>query len=104
MFAVPVVVNGQKQRVSFAVGNPDPTHHPLHFQMEYLSKNGGELTSNFADAFSNLHAIAVKYNIALDLLCYYVTRISERPNENKLVPEHEADLNKRTLPPIEPFA
>ena len=102
VFAVPVVVKGQKQRVSFAVGNPDSTHHPLHFQMEYLSKNGGELSPNFADGFSNLHALAVKYKISLDLLCYYATRISEKPNQNKAVAEYEVELNARTLPPIDP--
>lgn len=100
-FQLPVIVNGEKHMVIFAVGNPDPTHHPLHFQMDLLQKSGGEVLPEFSQAIEKLHKIAMENIIPLDMLCYYTARISGGIND-KIMPISESEINYPILPEIDP--
>ena len=54
------------------IGEPEPGHHPLHFQADWLSKQrGGTIPEEVMDAISKLKELADKNNVSLEELCVY---------------------------------
>ena len=100
-FQIPTILNGNKTTFIFGVGNPDQTHHPLHFQLDYLQKIGGEINDEFKNAVSKVHKISIEYIIPLDALFYYVCRISGGI-DSKTMLQSEYDLNQVLMDPINP--
>lgn len=54
------------------IGNPEPSHHPLHFQGEWLSKNrGGTIPSDIMESINKLFELSKKNNVSFEDLCVY---------------------------------
>ena len=54
------VKQGKKIPIDFYIGEPDATHHPLHFQADFLSKKGGMVPSDVMEAMSKVKELADK--------------------------------------------
>lgn len=63
---------GQVSPFAIFIGNPEPKHHPLHFQSEWLSKErGGAIPGEVMEAIIALQDLAKKNNVSLEDLCVY---------------------------------
>lgn len=63
------------------IGDPDPKHHPLHFQAEWLSKHrGGTIPGEVMESISKLYDLAKKNNVSFEELCVYA--LSENADED----------------------
>jgi hypothetical protein len=71
-FIVNCSFNGQMSPFPIYIGEPEPSHHPLHFQADWLSKErGGTIPAEVMDAVSQLQELAKKNNVPLDELAVY---------------------------------
>ncbi len=69
-------IQGKKIPIDFYIGEPDATHHPLHFQADFLSKKGGMVPSDVMEAMSKVKELADKNNVPFADLCYYAMLIA----------------------------
>jgi hypothetical protein len=99
---MPVIMNGEKHMIALAVGNPEAGHHPFHFQLEQLEKKGMEVENELMESFSSLQSICLKYNISLDVLTYYTTRISKTNDGGVETKNSELQINALLKNPINP--
>ncbi|MBF8247020.1 MAG: DUF2610 domain-containing protein [Rickettsia sp.] len=75
--------NGQKFPVTFYIGIPEHSHHPIHFQADWLSKQrGGNVPGDVMDAMSDLQEVAKKNNVLLEDLCVYALQELEKELDN----------------------
>ena len=81
-FAVTCDFHGHPQSVVFSVGQPDSTHHPLHFQMDIISKGGGTVPPNFVESLSKLKTLSEEHKIPLDKLTYYTVNSDKEVDQN----------------------
>ncbi len=71
-FSVPCDFGGVSSPFTIYVGDPEPTHHPLHFQAEWLSKNrGGTIPGDVMDSITKLYELSKKNNVSFEELCAY---------------------------------
>jgi hypothetical protein len=71
-FSVPCNFNGSPAPFSVYIGEPEKSHHPLHFQAEWLtSHRGGTISPKVMESVASLHEIAKKNNVSLEELCVY---------------------------------
>lgn len=71
-FTVQCDFNGVKAPFTIYIGNPDPNHHPLHFQADWLSRErGGNIPQEVMDSVSKLYDLAKKNNVSFEDLCAY---------------------------------
>lgn len=71
-FNVPCSFNGTISQFAIYVGNPEPKHHPIHFQSAWLGKvRGGNVPGEIMEKLSNLHNLAIKNNTSFEDLCMY---------------------------------
>ena len=78
--------NGTKQNTPFYIGYPEPTHHPIHFQTAYISKQrGGTVPGNVLDALSKLLTLAIDNNLEFAELAEYAIKQSEEKKKNENV-------------------
>lgn len=71
-FSVPCDFGGVSAPFTIYIGDPEPKHHPLHFQAEWLNKNrGGVIPSDIMDSISKLYELAQKNNVSFEELCVY---------------------------------
>lgn len=71
-FSIVCDFNGQMSPFTVCIGDPEPTHHPLHFQGEWLNKQrGGTIPGDVMSAVTKLQQIAQKNNVPLEDLCVY---------------------------------
>lgn len=96
-FTVPCDFGGQKAPFTIYIGDPDPNHHPLHFQAEWLSKErGGVIPSDVMDSISKLYNLAQKNNVSFEELCVYA--LSENKDE-QVAQQQEAAVESMPVPP-----
>lgn len=77
-FAVNCSFNGQIAPFVVFVGDPEPQHHPLHFQADWLGKNrGGQIPQQVMDAIAQLKDIAVKNGVSFEDLCVYALGMAQ---------------------------
>lgn len=70
------------------IGQPDPKHHPLEHQNNWLRKErGGEIPSKIMENFAKLKEIADKNNVSFEKLCEYAFQaaLSNDDQKNKEV-------------------
>jgi hypothetical protein len=80
-FSVPCNFGGTKAPFTIYIGNPEPKHHPLHFQAEWLSKaRGGVIPGEVMDSISKLYELARKNNVSFEELCVYALNNEESAN------------------------
>ena len=71
-FSIPCDFNGQRSPFTIYIGDPEPNHHPLHFQSTWLSKErGGAIPPEVMDSISKLKALAEKNQVSFEDLCVY---------------------------------
>jgi len=71
-FTINCDFGGQMAPFAIYIGEPEPGHHPLHFQADWLSKQrGGTIPEEVMDAISKLKELADKNNVSLEELCVY---------------------------------
>lgn len=71
-FTVPCDFNGQKAPFTIYIGEPEPGHHPLHFQSNWLSKErGGTIPQEVMDSIQKLKDLSVKNKVSFEELCVY---------------------------------
>lgn len=71
-FTVQCDFNGQKSPFTIYIGEPEPSHHPLHFQADWLSKErGGTIPQEVMDSVSKLYDLAQKNKVSFEDLCAY---------------------------------
>ncbi len=94
-FSVNCDFGGQIAPFTIYIGQPEPSHHPLHFQADWLSKQrGGTIPAEVMDAITKLQELASKNNVLLEELCVYALG-SAQENENS-TSEQEASDNEDT--------
>jgi hypothetical protein len=71
-FTINCDFGGQMAPFSIYIGVPEKSHHPLHFQADWLSKErGGTIPAEIMDAIAKLKDLAEKNNVSLEELCVY---------------------------------
>jgi hypothetical protein len=81
-FTVPCDFGGVSSPFTIYIGNPEPNHHPLHFQAEWLSKNrGGTIPGDVMESIAKLYELSKKNNVSFEELCVYA--LSDDNNENE---------------------
>ena len=71
-FTIPCQFGGQTSPVTFYIGHPDPAHHPIKFQSDWLSSaKGGTVPQDLMMTLQKLHELALENNADFEELCYY---------------------------------
>jgi Domain of unknown function (DUF2610) len=71
-FTIPCDFNGIKAPFTIYIGDPEPRHHPIHFQADWLSKSrGGVVPQEVMDSIAKLKALSEKNNVSFEELCVY---------------------------------
>ncbi len=71
-FTINCDFGGQLSPFTIFIGKPEHSHHPLHFQADWLSKQrGGMIPGDVMDAVSQLQELAEKNGVSLEELCVY---------------------------------
>ena len=80
-FTVPCNFGGQKAPFTIYIGDPEPLHHPLHFQAEWLGKvRGGTIPGDVMDNIAKLFELSKKNNVSFEELCVYaINNVDEEP-------------------------
>ncbi|BFD45363.1 MULTISPECIES: DUF2610 domain-containing protein [unclassified Candidatus Tisiphia] len=92
-FSVNCDFGGQMAPFTIYVGQPEPGHHPLHFQDDWLSKQrGGKIPAEVMDAITKLQELANKNNVLLEELCVYALgSAQEEDDKSEKSEESESD-------------
>jgi len=81
-FSINCDYGGQMAPFDIFIGQPEGTHHPLHFQAKWLSDNkGGVIPSEVMDAISKLDELAKKNGVLLEDLCVYALGSAQVEND-----------------------
>jgi hypothetical protein len=92
-FSIPCDFGGTTAPFTIYIGNPEPKHHPLHFQAEWLSKNrGGTIPGDIMESLQKLFTLSLKNNVSFEELCVYA--LSENDNKS----DEEEALGEAPLP------
>ncbi len=88
-FTINCDFGGQIAPFTIYLGQPEPGHHPLHFQAEWLSKErGGTIPAQVMDAISKLKDLSEKNQVSFEELCVYALGAAQ---QNTVGPESEED-------------
>lgn len=80
-FTVPCDFGGQKSPFTIYIGDPEPKHHPLHFQANWLSKErGGAIPGEVMDSIQKLKDISDQNNVPFEDLCVYALGAAQQEN------------------------
>jgi hypothetical protein len=83
-FSVPCDFGGVTSPFTIYIGNPEPLHHPLHFQAEWLSKHrGGTIPSDVMDSIAKLYELSKKNNVSFEELCVYALSDENEQDQHK---------------------
>jgi hypothetical protein len=101
-FTINCDFGGQMSPFAIYVGKPEGSHHPLHFQADWLSKaRGGMIPGEVMAAVTQLQELAEKNGVLLEELCVYALGTEEQQSELEtasVVPEEsvadESEMNQ----------
>lgn len=83
-FTVPCDFGGQKAPFTIYIGDPEPQHHPLNWQSNWLSKErGGSIPPEVMDSVAKLKDIADKNNVSFEDLCVYALGAAQQEEDAK---------------------
>ncbi len=89
-FTINCDFGGQMAPFTIYVGQPEPGHHPLHFQGEWLSKErGGTIPAQVMDAISKLKDLAEKNKVSFEELCVYALGAAQQDGAEAADPAAE---------------
>jgi len=81
-FTINCDFGGQIAPFAIYIGQPESTHHPLHFQADWLSKNRqGTIPQAVMEAISKLKDLAEKNNVSFEELCVYALGAAQQEND-----------------------
>ncbi len=81
-FTVACSFNGTNSNISIYVGQPEASHHPIHFQAEWLSKEkGGVIPKQVMDSLAKLYQISIENNVPFEDLCEYALESAKHQEE-----------------------
>ena len=81
-FTVPCDFGGQKSPFTIYIGDPEPKHHPLQFQANWLSKErGGNIPGEVMDSIAKLKDIADQNNVSFEDLCVYALGAAQQEED-----------------------
>ncbi len=91
-FSINCDFGGQIAPFVIYIGQPEQTHHPLHFQADWLSKQrGGTVPPEVMDAIAKLKDLAEKNNTSLEELCVYALGAAQEEQEEQAEEEYNED-------------
>ena len=91
-FTVPCDFGGQKSPFTIYVGDPEPKHHPLHFQANWLSKErGGNIPGEVMDSIAKLKDIADQNGVSFEDLCVYALGAAQQEEAQEQEADEEED-------------
>jgi hypothetical protein len=91
-FTVPCDFGGQKAPFTIYIGDPEPKHHPLHFQSNWLSKErGGTIPAEVMDSIAKLKDIADQNNVSFEDLCVYALGAAQQDEDEAAAEGEEAE-------------
>lgn len=71
-FTINCDFGGQMSPFTIFIGKPEHSHHPLHFQADWLSKQrGGMIPGDVMEAVTQLQELSEKNGVSLEELCVY---------------------------------
>ncbi|RZI47741.1 DUF2610 domain-containing protein [Rickettsiales endosymbiont of Peranema trichophorum] len=74
---IPCDFHGVNAPFTVYIGNPEPAHHPLQFQSQWLSKErGGAIPQEFMESLQKIKEIADRNNVSFEELCTYALTAS----------------------------
>lgn len=92
-FTINCNFQGQMAPIAIYIGQPEETHHPIHFQADWLSKErGGTVPPEVMDSIAKLQEIAKTNDVLLEDLCVYSLgyALTENQQETEKTDEDEA--------------
>lgn len=93
-FIVNCDFGGQIAPFQIMIGQPEPDHHPLHFQAEWLSKEkGGTIPQEVMDSVAQLFELAKKHNVSLEELAVYALGAAQTNQDDSSDTEDSIDEN-----------
>jgi len=72
-FELNCLVNQQELPISFYVGDPQETSHPIGYQMKYLTQKGVTVPEDIVKSITDLNEIAKRNRVPFEELLQYVT-------------------------------
>lgn len=93
-FTIPCSFNGETAPVTFYIGHPESGHHPINFQMNWLSSaKGGTVPQDLVDTLKNLQDLAYENGADFEEMCYYalVSATSNNTSSNGITKEAIAE-------------
>ena len=91
-FTIPCQFGQETSQVTLYIGHPEGTHHPVHFQSEWLSSTkGGTIPQDLMDTLQKLHDLANENGADFEELCYYALISATQHGAGGASPE---DINK----------
>ena len=72
-FDLNCIVNQQELPISFYVGDPQETSHPIGHQMKYLGQKGVTVPEDIVKSLTDLNEIAKRNRVPFEHLLQYVT-------------------------------
>ncbi|WP_375326955.1 DUF2610 domain-containing protein [Candidatus Tisiphia endosymbiont of Nemotelus uliginosus] len=96
-FSVNCDFGGQMAPFTIYIGQPEPGHHPLHFQADWLSKQrGGTIPAEVMDAVTKLQELANKNNVLVEELCVYALGSAQESVNEEAKQKAEQDASEET--------
>jgi Ran GTPase-activating protein (RanGAP) involved in mRNA processing and transport len=100
-FSIPCDFNGVQSPFTIYIGNPEPKHHPLHFQADWLSRErGGTIPPNVMDSVAKLKDLSEKNNVSFEELCVYALgaaqqqEVEEEEDEDQEETEYDSETSE----------
>lgn len=83
-FTIECDFGGQKAPFAVYIGDPEPNHHPLHFQANWLSKErGGSIPGDVMDSIQKLFDLSKQNKVSFEELCAYTLGSSSSDASSK---------------------
>ena len=91
-FTINCDFGGQMAPFTICVGEPEPGHHPLHFQADWLSKErGGTIPPQVMDAVQKLKDLSKENNVSFEELCVYALGAAQQEKDAKAMDAEAQD-------------
>ena len=83
-FTINCDFSGNISPFTIYIGDPEPEHHALHFQAEWLSKTrGGTIPGEVMEALSTIKDLADKNDVSFEELCVYALGAAEEDEDEE---------------------
>jgi hypothetical protein len=83
-FTINCDFGGQMAPFTICIGKPEPGHHPLFFQADWLSKQkGGTIPPQVMDAVAKLKTLSEENNVSFEELCVYALGAAQQKQDNE---------------------